>query len=208
MNRNLEKLQKQTLRYYYQDGLVELGVGILFAVIGVDTWLLSITPPGSPLAIAAWILLPLLTIGGIIFVQRFVKNLKDRLVHPRTGFIEYKTKPNRYRWLVIGFAFALSISVLVMPYEWFTKGSATGGAILYVILASIGAQVDLRRLIVIGFLGLIFGVALAFLVQNENAGLALTFAISGCALLISGGFALRKYLIDNPLVSGSGESHV
>jgi hypothetical protein len=207
MNENIDQIQKQTFRYYYQDGLVELAVGFLFAVIGIDTWILSITPPGTPIATAAWILLPIFTIGGIIGVQRFVKSYKDRLVHPRTGYIDYKTKPNRYRWLVIGFTLALTASVFILPYGWLKKGSATGGMILCVILTSIGAQVNLRRLIYIGLLGTVLGFVLAFLPYSENAGLALTFAFTGLALLIAGGLALRKYLAENPLPEDAGGNH-
>jgi hypothetical protein len=176
-----------------------MAVGILFAVIGLNTWLVSVAPKGTPLALAAWIALPVLTIGGIFWVQRFVKNLKERLVFPRTGYIVYEAKPNRFRWLVIGFALALAVSILVLPYEWLTKGSITGGALLCVILASIGAQVDLKRLIAIGALGLVLGVIFAFLPLSDNAGLAATISFTGLILTLVGGMALRSYLSANPL---------
>lgn len=205
MNSSIQNIQKQAYRYYYQDGLVELAVGILFLVIGLDTFLISSLPPGSPLAIAAWIVLPILTIAGIYGVQRFVKNNKERHVHPRTGYIEYAAKPNRYRWLVMGFTMALTTAVIVLPYDWLQKGSVTGGAILCVILVSIGAQVGLKRLIAVGAASLALGVAFGFLPftdtvpYTENASLAATFAIVGLMLVIIGGAAFRLYLNQNPL---------
>ncbi len=205
MSENIAEVQKQTFRYYYEDGVVEMAVGILFAVIGLNIWLISSAPRGTTLATAAWILLPLLTFGGIFGVQRFVKNLKERLVYPRTGYIVYEAKPNRFRWLVIGFALALAVSILVLPYEWLTKGSVTGGALLCVILASIGAQVDLKRLIAIGGLGLVLGVFFAFLPFSDNAGLAATISVTGLILTLVGGLALRSYLSVNPLPDGNAE---
>lgn len=199
MSNPIQDIQKQTYRYYYQDGLVELAVGILFLVIGLDTLVISSLPPGSPAAIAAWIALPVLTIAGIFGVQRFVKNLKERHVHPRTGYIQYEAKPNHYRWLVIGFTFALTISVILVPYDWLRKGSVTGGMILCVILASIGAQVGLKRLIAVGATGLILGIIFAFLPFTDNASLAATFAAVGLILVITGGVAFQKYLNENPL---------
>jgi hypothetical protein len=199
MAQHIQDLQKQTFRYYYEDGLVEIAVGILFAVIGIDTWLISITPRTSPLAIAAWILLPLLTVGGIFGVGRFVKTLKERHVHPRTGFIQYAAKPNRYRWLISGFSLALAVSILLLPYDWLHKGSATGGMIIGVILASIGAQVGLKRLIATAALGLVLGVVFALLPLNDNASLAATFASVGMVLVLIGGLAFRSYLAENPL---------
>ena len=198
MSNSIQDIQKQTYRYYYQDGLVELAVGILFLVIGLDTYVISSLPPGSPASIIAWIALPILTIAGIFGVQRFVKNLKERHVHPRTGYIEYADKPNRYRWLVVGFALALTASMILLPYEWLQKGSVTGGMILCVILASIGAQVGLKRLIAAGASSLVLGVVFGFLPITDNASLAATFAAVGLILVLIGGLAFRKYLTDNP----------
>ena len=198
MTENLEQIKKQTFRYYYEDGLVEMSTGTLFTVIGLNTWLISILPSGTPLSIAAWILLPLLTIGGIIGVQRVMKRLKERLVYPRTGYIDYSTKPNPYRWFVIGGALLVAIAALVLPYQWLTRQSAGGGIIMFIVLASIGAQVGLRRLIAIGGLSLVSGISLAFLPGSEHAGFSLMFAITGVGLLITGGLALREYLGRNP----------
>ena len=206
MTESINQIKKQAFRYYYEDGLVELAVGGLFAIIGLNTWLISILPSGTPLSLAAWIALPILTIGGIIGVQWMVKSLKERLVHPRTGFIDYSTKPNPYRWYVIGGALAMVVVVALLPYEWLNRESVAGGTIMFLILVSIGAQVDLRRLITIGNLALVLGIGLAFLPGNEHAGLSLTYAGAGFALLVSGGFALRSYLSKNPLSAESGGS--
>ena len=199
MSNSIQDIQKQTFSYYYQDGLVELAVGILFLIIGLDTLVISSLPSGSPLSIAAWIALPILTVGGIYGVQRFVKNLKERHVHPRTGYIQYSTKPNRYRWLVIGFALALAISVILLPYEWLQKGSITGGTILFVILASIGAQAGIKRLIAFGAAGMVLGVVFGLLPFTDNTSLAATFTATGLVLTISGGVVFQKYLGSNPL---------
>ena len=201
MSNTIQDIQKQTYRYYYQDGLVELAVGVLFLVIGLDTLVISSLPIGSPLAIAAWIALPILTIGGIFGVQRIVKNLKERHVHPRTGYIQYGTKPNRYRWLIMGVALAMAVSIIVLPYDWLEKGAVTGGAILCVILASIGAHVGLKRLIAVGVAGLVLGLVFAFLPLTDNASLAATFAATGMILVLTGSYAFRKYLGDNPTLT-------
>ena len=205
MSNRIEDIQKQTFRYYYEDGLVELAVGILFAVIGFNTWLVSIAPKGTPLAIAAWVALPVLTIGGIFFVQRFVKNLKERLVYPRTGYIAYDTKPNPYRWLVMVIPMVVIALAILFPDSRFNRESVMGGILLCVILVSIGAQVKLRRLIAIGIFGLVLGISMAFLPGSEHAGLSLTYAGAGLALLFTGSIAWRKYLAENPQLERNRE---
>lgn len=198
MSNSIQDIQKQTFRYYYQDGLVELAVGMLFLVIGLDTYLISSVSPGSPSAIAAWIALPILTMGGIFGVGRVVKNLKERHVHPRTGYIEYVPKRNPYRWVITGVTLALIIAVILLPYDWLQKGSVAGGTLLCIILASIGAQVNLKRLIVVGGLSLAIGVAFALSPLTDNASLAATIAAAGLILVLTGGVAFRKYLAENP----------
>ncbi len=199
MSNPIQELQKQTMRYYYEDGLVELAVGILFGVIGLDTYLISILPPGTPLSIIAWILLPLLTVGGLIGVQRFVKNQKERHVHPRTGYIEYSPKPRRYRWSVSAIILALTVSIIFLPYDWLQKGSVAGGMTLFVILATIGASVGLKRLIALGGLSMVFGVLFAYLPLSDHASLAVTFLSMGIVLTVIGALVFRKYLQKNPL---------
>lgn len=200
MSDQIQNIQKQTFRYYYEDGLVELAVGILFFVIGLDVWLISSVAPGSPISISAWILLPIITIAGIYGVQRFVRNLKEKHVHPRTGYIEYAAKPNRYRWLISGFALALAVSFMLLPYDWLQKGSVTAGMIIFAILVSIGIQVGLKRLIAEGILSFIIGVILAFLPFNDNASLVATFVPTGLLLILIGSWVFRKYRADNPLI--------
>ena len=198
MSNPIQDIQKQTFRYYYQDGLVELAVGILFLVIGLDTYVISSLPPGTPAAIIAWIALPILTVGGIYGVGRFVKNLKERHVHPRTGYIEYIPKRNPYRWVITGIALALIIAVIILPYDWVQKGSVAGGTLLCIILASIGIQVDLKRLMIVGGLSLAIGVALALTPLPDTTSLAATFAAAGLILSLTGGAAFRRYLAKNP----------
>jgi len=191
MSESINQIQKQTFRYYYEDGLVELAVGLLFTVIGLNTWAISSTTPGT--------LLPILTIGGIFGVKYLVTTLKEKLVYPRTGYIDYSTKPNPYRWLVIGGALAMVVVVVFLPYEWLNRESVAGGTLMFLILVSIGTQVNLRRLIFIGGFALVLGIGLTFLPGSEHAGLSLTYAIIGMALLISGGLALKAYLTENPI---------
>ena len=198
MSNQIDQIQKQTYRYYYEDGLAELAVGILFTVIGLNLWLVSSAPQGTLLALAAWIALPILTIGGILWVQRFVKNLKERYVHPRTGYIDYGAQINPYRWLILGIPLLVAILAIIFSDSWLNRESVMGGILLCLILGSIGARVNLWRLIGIGIFGLVLGITLAYLQVSEHSGLAITYASAGVALLLSGGVAWNSYLSKNP----------
>ena len=202
---NISKIQKQTYRYYYEDGLAELAVGILFTVIGLNLWLVSSAAQGTPLALAGWIALPILTIGGILWVQRFVKNLKERQVFPRTGYIDYGAQPNPYRWLILGIPLLVTILAIIFSDSWLNRESVMGGILLCLILGSISARVNLWRLIGIGIFGLVLGITLAYLQVSEHSGLAITYASAGFALFVSGGMAWSSYLSKNPFPEDENE---
>jgi hypothetical protein len=206
MSNPITSLQKQAYRYYYQDGLAELAVGALFAIIGLNLWLVDIAPRGTLFALAAWIVLPLLTIGGVFWVQRFVKGLKERQVFPRTGFIAYDSRPSPYRWLVMGIALLAAVLAIIFSDTNLNRESVIGGILLCLILGTIGARVNLWRLIGIGVFSLALGFCFAFLLASEHAGLALTFAGTGLCLLVSGGLAWHSYLAHNPLPGENEEA--
>lgn len=198
MSNSIQEIQKQTYRYYYQDGLAELAVGVLFSIIGLNLWLVSAAPKGTPLALAAWIALPILTVGGIIWVQRFIKNAKESLVFPRTGYVAYDTQPNPYRWLIMGIPLLVVALAIIFSDSWLNRESVMGGILLCLILGSIGVRVNLWRLIGIGIFGMVLGITLAYLQLSEHVGLAITYTFAGLALLLSGGIAWRSYLSKNP----------
>jgi hypothetical protein len=198
MSNHIDQLQKQTFRYYYEDGLAEIAVGVLFAVVGLNLWLVSAAPQGTPFALAAWIALPIVTVGGIFWVQYFVKHQKERLVHPRTGYIDYDTQPNPYRWLIMGIPLLVIALAIIYSDSWINRESVMGGILLFLILVSIGVRVNLLRLTGIGIFGLVLGVTLAYLQVSEHVGLAITYTIAGLVLVLSGGLAWRSYLSKNP----------
>ena len=206
MTEQIEQIQKQTFRYYYEDGLAELAVGVLFTVIGLNLWLVSAAPQGTPLALAAWIALPILTVGGIFWVQGFVKNQKENKVFPRTGYIAYDTQPNPYKWLILGVPLLVAVLAIIYSDSWLNRESVMGGILLCLILGSIGVRVNLHRLIGIGIFGLALGITLAYLRLSEHAGLAITYTAAGLALLLSGGLAWRSYLSQNPFPADEQEA--
>jgi hypothetical protein len=206
MSNPIQDIQKQTYRYYYEDGLAELAVGILFSVIGLNLWLVSAAPKGTPLALAAWIALPILTIGGIFGVQYFVKKHKEIQVYPRTGYIAYDTQPNPYRWLIMGIPLLVVILAGIFPDSRLNRESVMGGILLCLVLVSIGVRVNLGRLIGIGILGLVLGITLAYMQVSEHVGLAITYTAAGLALLFSGGVAWRSYLSKNPFPGDDQEA--
>jgi hypothetical protein len=189
----MENIQKQTYRYYYEDGLAEMAVGLLFTLVGFNIWLIHVTSSGSAFSIASWILLPVLTIGGVFGVQYLLSRLKEQLIYPRTGYVAYRDEPKKSRWWVIAVALGALAGAYLLPYSWLEKMSVITGAILCAALITIGTRANLNRLIALGLFVLISGLGMAYFVDSELAGLALTFVLAGLALLAAGGIGFLTY---------------
>ena len=85
MTEQMDKIVKETYRYFYVDGLVETAVGLLFALIGMVLAGWAGFEEGSWLLKTAVIILPILIIGGTFGIKWLVGNLKERITYPRTG---------------------------------------------------------------------------------------------------------------------------
>jgi hypothetical protein len=205
MENQIEQIEKRTSRYYYEDGIVELGVGLLFALIGAVLLLIDGTRQGSALALVGWLALMVVTGGGVYGVQWEVRQLKERITYPRTGYVAYPDRPNKGRYVVVASAFALALVVLLLPYEWADKMSLIVGALLLVIHTFIGGRLGLPRMHVVGIIALLVGFLAALFNLGDIPGVAATFGGTGLALMLSGGVALAGYLRANPSAEGDHE---
>lgn len=198
MDQDIDDVMRRTYRYYYEDGLVETAVGILFFVIGLALlgWL---TVRSNPvLGIGMVILSVLLIFGGTRLVQKILPRFKERLIYPRTGKVIYRQdKPTRGRWIVMIAALALAALSFFLP-ERFTQMALMEGALLGVILSYLGYRVGLARYYLLGGAALLVGLAAVLLFNNDISGSAFTFSGIGLILLVSGLLTFIRYLRHHP----------
>lgn len=198
MGNKVDNIVKQTYRYFYDDGLVEMAVGLLFIAVGL-VLLAWHSFNSSPLVMIIVVVgLPAVIIAGAYLIKRLVREMKQRITYPRTGYVAYRQgEPSKGRWFVPLAALALVVASFLLP-ETFMTMSPMVGALLAVILFFMGYRVDLWRFYVVGIIALVSGVALAWLGVVELIAVSLTFAITGVALFLAGAFAFVGYLRRHP----------
>lgn len=200
MNQDIDKVVRQTYRYFYDDGLVELSIGLLFMAVGGVLLLWATIESPSLLGLALAIGLPLVILGGTFFLKYGIRRLKEWLTYPRTGYVAYRQKqPSRGRWLVIAAALLLAIAAFIWP-EALGQMQVMVGGLLGVILFYLGYRVGLWRFYLDGALAAILGFGLSIVGVNEVLGTALTFLGTGLALLIGGALTLILYLQRHPKI--------
>jgi hypothetical protein len=192
----LEKVQRRTYRYWYEDGLADLGAGWVFALLSI-LFLLQALAPAGPLAGISAILLPLVIIGGGLLARWAIAGLKARITYPRTGYVSYRQPTGRRRrlsaLLAMGMAMLVAFFVVSGPVgqSWIPllTGLVIGAGLLY-----IANRFGLGRYFVLAAASVVAGAAGSFLTRDIAAGDAIYFGAMAVCLVVSGGLTLWGYL--------------
>lgn len=83
----IDRVIRRTQRYWYEDGLTEIGLGALYLGIGLIAAAQVVLPPG-PLVLAISVLgLPVLFLAGGWALKRGIAAAKEQVTYPRTGYV-------------------------------------------------------------------------------------------------------------------------
>ncbi len=193
MNNDTE-IERRTRRYWYEDGFVEMGLGLLFGALGLVFGLEASASTG-PVRVAAVAILTLLLFLGTLVVRRAIKASKERLTYPRTGYVAYRRNSSSNRTilavLVIVGGTAISLGASgATPGRVLALQSLTLAAVLLIPAYRFG----LRRFYFLAAVALIAGGAAEALGAGDVGGSALLYGATGIATLLSGAWTLRSYL--------------
>ena len=93
----LQRSKKRSISYWFEDGLSEMGTGLVILMIGLMLLLVSLLPEhsgwGWPVAIGQ----PLVIIGAFYGAGKLVKYFKEKITYPRTGFVSYPRRQMNQR---------------------------------------------------------------------------------------------------------------
>jgi hypothetical protein len=195
MNRQLKRTQQRTVRYWFIDGLAELGGGCICLALAVLFWLQQVPP------FSKWgFLLFFLAAFGFAYAMRWViLRRKEQSTYPRTGYLAYRSGWANKDSLAVVLVFALL--VLVVNFYLILQGPkalvwmpAVGGLIFGFIFAWAGYQAALPRLYFLAIFCLLAGTGFALSGIGGLLGAALLSGLTGVVLLIFGGWARWNYL--------------
>ncbi len=200
MSNNVDRAIQRTRRYWYDDGLTEIGAGLIFLALGALFLTEALAPRGSLPRNFSAVGIVALVAGGMWLVNWGVRLAKNRITFPRTGYVQYRRQPRTpQRRMAVGalaFCVAILVSALLRTTSptslaWIPmlQGIFIGAFILYV-----GYFVGLTRFYLLAILSLVAGSAISLSGFGDTLGNALYFGVLGVALLLSGAIALAAYL--------------
>lgn len=194
----IDDVVKQTYRYFYEDGLVEMAVGLLFMATGAVVFAWQYIGE-SPLVTVLLILgIPVLALGGAFLLRRGVREAKERVTYRRTGYVAYREgEPSASRWLLLAAVLLLVVAGVIWPKLLENMSTAVGG-LLAVVLLFLGYRVGLWRFYIGAAIAAVTGIGLALASVEEIRAVGLTFLASGLFFVLSGGLVLALYLYRYP----------
>ncbi len=195
------KVMRQTQRYWYEDGLSDMGFGAFILALGLLFVASALTPPRSPLFLLWGVGVPLFLIGGGLVVNRVVRTLKERVTYPRTGYVSYE--PSRGASRVVRplatffIAAGVAAAIVVLQKQWLSL-TVIFGLVYMAVFTFIGLRFGLRRYLALALWSLLLGLALAPLSLTSTPASAIFHIGTGAAWLLAGWLTYRQYLASAP----------
>ena len=200
---DIEKIEKRTVQSFYDDGLPEISLGLIFLLLGGYFFAQAAAPEGSALGPALSVLFILVIVSAGFLVSRILRFLKRRITYPRTGYVAFKKKEpsskRRAATMVVGGIIGAAIAALygISP-SFKTLFPAVNGLLLAVAVLLFAGKVGLVRFYILSAAAAVIGFAVTAAGVGDIKGIGLYYGLFGAALILSGLVALVAYLRKSP----------
>jgi hypothetical protein len=198
---DLRELERRPRKYWNEDGLPELVMGLLWIVWG-GAWLIGNALPRGPVWNVFWMFTPaLLALSGVAAV-RLTKALKARVTFPRTGYVQWKapTGGQRVATAAVAMVTAAVLAALIVKSraDGLERVAAPGMGVL-LSLGFLVASITQRapHLLALGGVALALGLAFGALGAGWEAMNWMLVAL-GAAAAVMGAARFRMFLARNP----------
>ena len=199
MNDPVKRQKQRSLQYWYVDGLAEMAIASVFLLMAVNFLIIYNLPDSFLTAILVGVGQPLIIILGVLFTGKLVRNLKERVTYPRTGYIKYQTRKGKKRWIHMFFtmflsAFFAAASSLTMNYLDDMQTIIFIGLLMAFAMLIIANRIRLMRFYLIALGVFLLSLLLAWFLPGSIYTFSIFFGGLGSFWLVSGILTFVKYL--------------
>jgi uncharacterized membrane protein YeaQ/YmgE (transglycosylase-associated protein family) len=214
---NTKKTLNRAYAHWLNDGIFEIGIGILLAGVGTLRAIIHFEreKPAAYYGLSAGLLL--FMIGFAWVSKRLGEALKARITYPRTGFMAFKRRTYNYKrilaWLVLlilaGIILGALVGVLAVQPD-----QIQAGTIVTITLGIVGAlaftfaarRLEVKRFYYLAAISIGLGLAIGALGVGVVLGLSFFYLSIGLAMIVTGGLALAQFLRSHQPVDLNGLS--
>lgn len=195
----VNEIVKRTQRYWYVDGISDIGAGTLFLLLGATFFVLERLSPAPNLAWMIAIGQPLVVILGVWLARMAVSWAKEHITYPRTGYVAYHRPAGWRRWqrailsamIAAGTAAVVIFLEGVIGFDWVPVIS---GGLLGIAMMVLSLRIGLPRFGLLALYAVLLGIFTAWLGLPSSLSAAIFFGGFGLGWAISGGVTLAHYL--------------
>jgi len=200
---DIEKIEKRAVQSFYDDGLNEIALGLVFLLLGGYFFAQAAIPEGSPFNAVLSALFVLVILSSGFLVNRFIRFFKRRMTYPRTGYVAFKKKEpspkRRAAAMIVGGIIGASLAALyTLSPSLKALFPALNGLLLAVAVLLIANKIGLVRFYALAAASAVIGVAVTAAGVGDLKGVSLYYGLFGAAVVISGLTALVVYLRRSP----------
>ncbi len=194
LQHELDAVEKRTRRYWYQDGICEMASATVFLLVA-GYFLLQNAWRNSAHDLLLNIAFPLIIVALALAARRVIRVVKDRYVHPRTGYVSFSRRAG-HRWARAALAFAIGVltTLLILRSPVLVNWTAAlEGLVFAAFFFYVGRKVDILRFPIEGVLCAVVGVLVSASHLDEDVAAALLFAWLGVLVGTGGLVAFVRY---------------
>jgi hypothetical protein len=204
----LDDAANRALKHLYQDGLVELGLGLLMIASVSLGWIEDALPQGSAISdLYLWLGVPL-SIVAFLGIHRAAKRVRATVVFPRSGYVAFNPSKSasRIRWGMVAAVVLVTCGLALLPaareggLAHLDRVMGLGVALtfsLFFLLA--GLKLRIVNLVWLAAYSVLLGVSVCLLYEGLHPGRIVTGGL-GAALVVDGGWSFKRFLSSNPKV--------
>jgi hypothetical protein len=210
MNQNMEKLQRRTVGYWFEDGLVDLFVGAVFLLLGLFFAISRIFQHGFLSALSVGVGQPIIILATYLLGRQIIPVLKEKYIYPRTGYVSYRqpTPVSRTRRIVAALIVSFCVSAAVMMVLRTLDKNMTWlitGICMAVFMAFLAYRSGLVRYLLLGGIAIFLGAFATAYNLDSALQPAVFYGLFGIAWTIFGGVSLARYLRNHNLPEQGNE---
>lgn len=210
--KDLQKIEKRTTSYWFEDGVFDIVVGFGLALLGLSYFVVEALQPISWLANVAGLLQVILMMAVFFLLNRVVVKIKEHIVYPRTGEVRYNKRPRSERFKralrsgALSFLFAAAFSIFALAPKMHQVLPAIVGGLFAFSFLLLGMKVGVMRYYIIGTGVFVAGLLVSLLPSGFINQTGVMFLAIGLIMALAGGIGLWTYIKNNPVGSDNGET--
>jgi hypothetical protein len=199
---HLDEIAKRPLRYWSEDGLPDLMLGLMFVVVAAIFLIGRMLPAGSSIARAYPMAAPALWAVSSIAIARALKKLKERITFPRAGYIAFREPALFYRACALALVLLVGVGAVLLNRtaaapQWRSMAGPALALIFATALLIGGFQYKLRRLLWLSAFSLLLAASMYRMEAGLDGALWVMLWLGG-ALALTGAARLKSFLKANP----------